>query len=114
MSVRDNTFNAAYIRRQIGGDDLAFQQGNLAWNNERAEHLLGCLLVSVQAMSVSRFAEFHTSKVEEFNATCKALEAIAGQDQNWFDQVGSVDHCRDQLRVTTQLIMAIVELVERV
>jgi hypothetical protein len=105
--------NPEYVRRQIAGEDIAFRRDNLAWNVERPIHLLGCIGSCLKLLAPSKFVEFHTLKVEEFNTVCEDLESLADHDQAWFDQPDHADELKAMLDSVIHLCLDIVDLVQR-
>jgi hypothetical protein len=106
--------NPEYVRRRIAGEDIAFRRDNLAWNVERPQHLLECIGICLRLLTVDKFAEFHSSKAEEFNTTCEKLELLKDNDQNWFDQPDHIDGLKTLLDLVIHLCLDIVDLVQRV
>jgi hypothetical protein len=103
-----------YVRRMVSGDDLAFQPRNGAWNVERGAHLMECVRTVLGMLSPDQFVKFHNDYVEEFNSVCEHVDMLSGEDQNWFDQPGSIRQCTGLLNRLIRLILAMLDLVREV
>jgi hypothetical protein len=98
----------------IFGEDIAFSRENREWNGERPGHLLECLTIALRLLTPRQFEEFHSGYTVEFNGVGEELEALSGRSQRWYDQPGNIERCDKALNKTIGLIIAILDLVDRV
>lgn len=112
--MSENREYARYVRRQIGGDDIAFHLENRGWDSERSLHLLECMTIVLRLLTAAQFVRFHTDHSVEFNALAEDLEGLGKHDHNWYNQDDHIDHCMARLHDTVRLIAAMLDLTEEV